>query len=377
MGRDVTGIRMDKKPHVGKVNSNGVSHDVVHVSPKISGLSAEAKDYEADDHVVDDSITEESCERQDVLGVKSTNHDAGLPEGKTLKPEAQKSSDKKLGSPVKGNGNVQTNDTVMQLSTLTPDKQVSTETDPDGAETVDAGSNCSTTPNNFHSPNSAKKSQVLRKPQQPDNKKYHDEEDNWSVTSSTAASVRSVRTGKFRTTVPVAPVFRCVSRAERRKEFYSKLEEKHRALEVEKMEYEARTKEEEEAAIKQLRKNMVVRAHPVPSFYQEGPPPKAELKKIPTTRAKSPKLTRRKSCGDATHASPEEKGVCVRAIRHSIGNHKDGSSTGRPIKNKVQVSARSGNTTCKVKDHSGTEKEATKTSSPKMAEQTSDITVNG
>ncbi|XP_076942970.1 protein WAVE-DAMPENED 2-like [Bidens hawaiensis] len=81
----------------------------------------------------------------------------------------------------------------------------------------------------------------------------------------------------------VAPSFRSAERAEKRKE------------------------EEEEAAIRELRKSMVVKAHLVPSFYREGPPPKFEPKKIPLTRAKSPRLTRGRSYNGSYHLTTDDK----------------------------------------------------------------------
>ncbi|KAH7652321.1 OmpH-like protein [Dioscorea alata] len=175
--------------------------------------------------------------------------------------------------------------------------------------------------NNIESSNSPKKSQPnspdkARKSLQPDHAKHSDDD---------TCSIASERVTKNRTTVPTAPVFRSSERAEKRKEFNSWLEEKQQALELERWESEQKLKEEQDAAIKELRKTLVFRANPMPSFYHEAPPSKVELKKPPPTRAKSPKLGRRSSCGDAANVSPADNnaGLCSRSNRHSLDAHKE------------------------------------------------------
>ena len=98
---------------------------------------------------------------------------------------------------------------------------------------------------------------------------------------------------------------------------------------------------------------------------------------LPLTRPKSPNLTRRKSCGDAVRLYQNEKAkTCCQTHRHSIGTHRERSTTATEVKSKGQVGGQSSNGAGKVKDRAKQVKDAAKAAPTKITEQSNaNITV--
>lgn len=83
----------------------------------------------------------------------------------------------------------------------------------------------------------------------------------------------------------------------------------------------------------------------------------------------SPKLSRRKSCGDSVTSSPE---ACSRAQRHSIGSFKQGlNKTPATKKSKEQGNGRNSIGSCKTKERPKLDRER-KAAPPKISDQTNE-----
>jgi len=158
--------------------------------------------------------------------------------------------------------------------------------------------------------------------------------------SAAAAAVKAklqlATTTNFTPTAASGFNFKCEERAQKRREFYAKLEERMKAKEEERKREEAKRLEEKEAQFKELRRALTYKANPVPSFYQEPVPPKPELKKIPPTRAKSPNFTpsrRRLSCyAELTNGQRPERAnrMISNAAAGGRRRHSSGSMGTKP-----------------------------------------------
>ncbi|XP_075512225.1 protein WVD2-like 3 [Primulina tabacum] len=290
MELEVRDIHMNKEGEGVIIYSSGASDDSTHGTSSLQealSSDSEGKDFET-----------KECDKEKAIDIpkicENMKHLQDFPifntetfmskEDATFEDQKVTNDDKKMGACGKkatksASGNRKTKRTVPQPFALETERRAFCGTRPFGSEFEDATAGYKPIVAQMES----------RKPLQPDNKKHPDEDD-FSFTSSIGASSRKFK----KTTIASAPVFKSSERAERRKQFYLKLEEKTQALEAERTQDEARKKEEIEAAIKQLRKSLMFKASPMPSFYHEEPPPQVELKKPPPTRAKSPKLGRRK-----------------------------------------------------------------------------------
>ncbi|VVA94874.1 unnamed protein product [Arabis nemorensis] len=124
--------------------------------------------------------------------------------------------------------------------------------------------------------------------------------------------------------------FKCSERAEKRKEFYMKLEEKIHAKKEETNQVQTKTQLKAEAEMKEFRKSLNFKATPMPSFYKSGTRPGSHEKTEPSKVAQSrPRHT--------TSASSTNRAVTRVGYKHGF---QEGKTVKVTVGNRKQSAVR-------------------------------------
>ncbi|KAF8021293.1 hypothetical protein BT93_G1658 [Corymbia citriodora subsp. variegata] len=132
--------------------------------------------------------------------------------------------------------------------------------------------------------------------------------------------------------------FLCDQRAERRKVFYTRLEEKMHAKEAEINEIQTKAQEETEAEMKQFRKSLNFKAMPMPSFYRATLPSRSDGNKASSTKVRSsilsmrcPSPQKQAASRSGIHSKAENCHVVAASVSLSTANPPEASLNHKSI----------------------------------------------
>ncbi|KAF9592332.1 hypothetical protein IFM89_014258 [Coptis chinensis] len=173
----------------------------------------------------------------------------------------------------------------------------------------------------------------------PTSSKAKPRQENISTTLQTGQEAISDKSAAKTNVNPSTPVFslRSDDRAEKRKEFYMKLEEKLHAKEAALNQIQAKTQEEAEAHIKQFRRSLNFKAKPMPSFYHGALSPQIlETRKAVDSRAKSTNLRSKSTSSRSSQSSSflaqgnHQSLSANKPVRRTVQSHSPSCSIGLP-----------------------------------------------
>ncbi|KAI9079823.1 hypothetical protein K1719_038233 [Acacia pycnantha] len=126
-------------------------------------------------------------------------------------------------------------------------------------------------------------------------------------------TVNSVSTNSEARLRAAAFNFKSCERAEKRKEFYMKLEEKMHAKEEEMNQMKAMSKEKTEAELRKLRKSLNFKATPMPCFYRTASASDSDGNKAISDNNKSKKLQNKPKCAVSISGAATSSNLKIRS----------------------------------------------------------------